>query len=71
MILATLIRNIILGLVIASIYNLKDKTGSFYEHGSILYFAVLLNAFASALEILIMWQQRPIVEKHVKYALYH
>jgi len=72
MTLATLIGNIIMGLIIASVfYNLEDNTGSFYKRGSLLFFAVLMNAFASALEILIMWQQRPIVEKHAKYALYH
>ena len=31
---------------------------------------VLINAFASALEILTLYAQRPIVEKHQRYALY-
>ncbi|KAJ5781341.1 hypothetical protein N7457_006501 [Penicillium paradoxum] len=72
MTLSTLIGNIGMGLIISSIFfNLKDNTDSFYRRGSLLFFAVLINAFASSLEILIMWQQRPIVEKHYRYALYH
>ncbi len=31
----------------------------------------LLNAFGSALEILTLYAQRPIVEKHERYAFYH
>lgn len=34
------------------------------------FFAVLLNAFGSALEILTLYAQRPIVEKHERYAFY-
>jgi len=30
-----------------------------------------MNAFGSALEILTLYAQRPIVEKHSRYALYH
>jgi ABC-type multidrug transport system permease subunit len=30
-----------------------------------------LSAFASALEILTLYAQRPIVEKHARYAFYH
>jgi ATP-binding cassette subfamily G (WHITE) protein 2 (PDR) len=72
MTLATLLGNIAMGLIISSIfYNLQQNTDSFYRRGSLLFFAVLINAFASSLEILIMWQQRPIVEKHYKYAFYH
>lgn len=36
-----------------------------------LFFALLSNAFGSALEILTLFAQRPIVEKHSRYALYH
>ena len=32
---------------------------------------MLLNAFSSNLEILTLYAQRPIVEKHTRYALYH
>ncbi|KAF8189914.1 ABC-2 type transporter-domain-containing protein [Mycena galopus ATCC 62051] len=62
----------IMSLLISSVfYNLKDSTSSFYGRGSLLFYAVLINAFASALEIFTLYAQRPIVEKHTAYALYH
>ncbi|KAJ6260894.1 ABC multidrug transporter C [Drechslerella dactyloides] len=63
--------NGIMALIVSSVYyNLQPNTGSFYSRGSLLFFAVLLNGFASALEILTLYAQRPIIEKHDKYALY-
>ena len=61
-------------------------TGSFFQRGSLLFFAILINAFGAALEvrrdsriklraeltyiqILTLYAQRPIVEKHTQYAL--
>ncbi|GAD98247.1 ABC transporter [Paecilomyces variotii No. 5] len=70
--LTQLIGNSIMALIIGSVfYNLKKDTSSFYARGALLFFAVLLNAFSSALEILTLYAQRPIVEKHARYALYH
>ncbi|EXJ87728.1 hypothetical protein A1O1_04653 [Capronia coronata CBS 617.96] len=67
-----LIGNTILALIIGSIfYNLDMTTNSFYSRGALLFFAILMNAFGSALEILTLYAQRPIVEKHARYALYH
>lgn len=67
-----LIANTIMALVISSIFfNLQMTTGSFFQRGSLLFFACLMNGFAAALEILILFAQRPIVEKHDRYALYH
>lgn len=72
MTLTSIIGNFIMALIVSSVfYNLDDGTGSFFSRGALLFFAILLNAFASALEIMTLWQQRPIVEKHDKYALYH
>ncbi|OQD88934.1 hypothetical protein PENANT_c003G00615 [Penicillium antarcticum] len=72
MTLATVIGNTAMSLIIASIfYNLEADTDSFFRRGALLFFAILMNAFSSALEIMIMWHQRSIVEKHDKYALYH
>ncbi|WEW58654.1 Multidrug resistance protein [Emydomyces testavorans] len=72
MTLTSVIGNIIMSLIISSVfYNLPNNTTSFFSRGSLLFFAILMNAFASSLEILTLWQQRPIVEKHDKYALYH
>ena len=64
--------NSVMALIIGSIfYNLSDDTNSFYQRGALLFFAILMNAFGSALEILTLYAQRPIVEKHARYALYH
>ncbi|KAJ5917297.1 ABC multidrug transporter C [Penicillium verhagenii] len=70
--LSQLIGNFIMALVIGSVFfNLQDNTDSFFSRGALLFFAVLMNAFSSALEILTLYAQRPIVEKQSRYALYH
>ncbi|MCJ1461610.1 hypothetical protein MMC07_000207 [Pseudocyphellaria aurata] len=70
--LSGMIGNTIMALIIGSIfYNLPSDTGSFYSRGVLLFFAILLNAFSSFLEILTLYAQRSIVEKHTKYAFYH
>ncbi|KAJ7057894.1 ABC-2 type transporter-domain-containing protein [Mycena amicta] len=68
----TVFGNFIMALLISSVfYNLSNTTNSFYSRGALLFYAVLVNAFASALEIFTLYAQRPIVEKHNSYALYH
>lgn len=70
--IGALIGNLIMCLIIASVfYNLQPTTASFFQRGALIFFACLMNAFASALEILTLYAQRPIVEKHNRYALYH
>ncbi|RPB21384.1 ABC transporter CDR4 [Terfezia boudieri ATCC MYA-4762] len=70
--LTSIIGNSIMALIIGSVfYNLPDDSSSFFSRGSLLFFAILMNAFASGLEISTLYAQRPIVEKHAKYALYH
>ncbi|ODV77050.1 multidrug resistance protein [Suhomyces tanzawaensis NRRL Y-17324] len=62
---------VIMALVLSSVfYNMKSVTSSFYYRGASMFFAVLYNAFASLLEIMSMFEARPIVEKHKQYALY-
>ncbi|MCJ1308910.1 hypothetical protein MMC25_002565 [Agyrium rufum] len=64
--------NFVMALIIGSVfYNLQQNTASFYSRGALLFFAILINAFGSALEILTLYAQRPIVEKHTRYAFYH
>ncbi|KAK4498394.1 hypothetical protein PRZ48_011052 [Zasmidium cellare] len=64
--------NFVLSLIIGSVfYNLQPNTDSLFSRGAVLFFAILLNAFGSALEILTLFSQRPIVEKHTQYAFYH
>ncbi|KAK8866202.1 hypothetical protein IAR55_001353 [Kwoniella newhampshirensis] len=70
--LTQLFGNFVMGLIISSVFfNLQETTESFYQRGALLFFAVLLNAFGAALEILTLYAQRPIVEKHARYAFYH
>ncbi|KAF5011625.1 hypothetical protein FDECE_2288 [Fusarium decemcellulare] len=67
-----LIGNFIMSLIIGSVfYNLEQTSSSFFQRGALLFFACLVNAFSSALEILTLFAQRPIVEKHGRYAFYH
>lgn len=64
--------NSITALITSSLYyNLPPTTGSFYSRAAVMFIAILSNAFSSALEILAQYAQRPIVEKHVRYAFYH
>ncbi|KAJ6011707.1 hypothetical protein N7522_002062 [Penicillium canescens] len=64
--------NTIMALVLGSIFfNLHNDTNSFYGRGGLIFFALLLSAFASVLEILTLYEQRLIVEKHHQFALYH
>ncbi|TVY89849.1 ZEB2-regulated ABC transporter [Lachnellula willkommii] len=70
--LTQLFGNFIMSLIISSIFfNMKPTTDSFFSRSAILFFAILVNAFGSALEILTLYAQRPIVEKHSRYAFYH
>ena len=44
--------NSVMALVIGSVfYNLPNNTGSLYSRGALIFFAILLAAFASALEV--------------------
>ena len=62
---------LVMGLILSSMfYNMKSDTKSFYWRGASLFLAVLFNAFSSLLEILALFDARPIVEKHKKFALY-
>ncbi|KAF2759741.1 hypothetical protein EJ05DRAFT_531238 [Pseudovirgaria hyperparasitica] len=62
----------VLGILTGSMfYNLHSDTASFYSRGALVFFASLLNATASGFEVGTIWAQRPIVEKHHRYALYH
>ena len=50
--LSGIIGNAIMALIIGSVfYNLPANSGSFYYRGALLFFAILLNAFSSVLEV--------------------
>lgn len=47
-----IIFNLVMALVIGSVfYNLPNDTSSLYGRGALIFFAILLAAFASALEV--------------------
>ncbi|KAK3705222.1 hypothetical protein LTR37_013383 [Vermiconidia calcicola] len=67
-----IISNIIMALIIGSVfYGTPNATGGFQSKGSVLFFAVLINALTAISEINSLYAQRPIVEKHKSYAFYH
>ncbi|KAI8960633.1 putative ABC multidrug transporter [Daldinia sp. FL1419] len=69
---AALFGNTVLAIVIGSIfYNLGPGTDSMSSRDVLLFFALMTSAFSPAFEVLVMWAQRPIVEKHNAYAFYH
>lgn len=64
--------NCMMALIIGSVFfNMKEDASTFYSRGVLLFFAILMNAFSSSLEILSLYAQRPVVEKHARYAFYH
>lgn len=64
--------NVVLAFIMSSLfYNLQQTTESFYGRAIVLFMAVLFDSFASVLEIMTLYAQRPIVEKHSRYAFYH
>lgn len=72
MTLMTIIGNFIMALILASMYyNLRSSTDAFFSRSALLFLAMLLNAMASVLEIFVLYGQRPLIEKHKRYALYH
>ena len=69
---AVIFSQIAQALIIGSVfYGTPLSTGSFFAKGSVLFFAVLLSALQSIVEINTLYAQRPIVAKHKSYAFYH
>jgi ATP-binding cassette subfamily G (WHITE) protein 2 (PDR) len=70
--ISTVLGQIVQALIIGSVfYGTPAVTSSFFAKGSVLFFAVLLNALGAIVEINSLYEQRPIVEKHASYAFYH
>lgn len=71
-VIAQLVFSLIMGLVLGSgFYNMPNDTSSFYHRGAVIFFTLLFNAFSGELEVLTLYAQRPVVEKHNRYAFYH
>ena len=68
----TVVGQVVMALIVGSVfYGQPNTTASFFQKGSTLFFAILLNALISIGEINNLYDQRPIVEKHASYAFYH
>lgn len=67
--LTTFIGQVIMGLVVGSLfYRLPGNTDGLFSTGSVLFFVLLLNTVVSITDIGMLYEQRPIVRKHVSYA---
>jgi ATP-binding cassette, subfamily G (WHITE), member 2, PDR len=67
-----LVANFVQFLIAGSVfYNLSGTADSLLYRGMIIFTSLILNAFASILEILTLYAKRRVVEKHARYALYH
>ncbi|KAH6688979.1 ABC-2 type transporter-domain-containing protein [Plectosphaerella plurivora] len=63
--------NLVISLLLGSVFfDLPDDASSINSRCVLIYFAILFNGLNSALEILSLYVQRPIVEKHARYAFY-
>ncbi|KAM4060206.1 ABC-2 type transporter [Hirsutella rhossiliensis] len=71
-VVAGIFANTIIALVVGSVFfDLGQSTASMDKRAVLLFFSLMITAFAPAFEIITMWAQRPIVEKHDRYAFYH
>lgn len=65
------VSNVIVSVLIATLFGkIPATTGGFYHKTAVLFFATLFNAFCSLLEVFSLYEARPVVEKHKKFALY-
>ncbi|KAL4942605.1 hypothetical protein BDV06DRAFT_235334 [Aspergillus oleicola] len=70
--LVTVFGMVLISLILGSVfYDLPNNTESLNNRCILLFFALLFNALNSSLEVLAVYAQRPIVEKHKAYAFYH
>ncbi|KAI1467619.1 P-loop containing nucleoside triphosphate hydrolase protein [Daldinia caldariorum] len=71
-VIGNIVASAILAIVIGSaFFNLPQDSSSVDRRAVLIFFSLLYTALSPSFEILLMWKQRPIVEKHNRYALYH
>lgn len=69
--ISSLAGNAIVSIILGTMfYNMPDNTSSFFGRSFLLFFTILTNTFLAAFEGVQLWDQRPIVEKHLHYAFY-
>lgn len=67
-----LLANLFETLVVSSIfYNMQQDSSSMFRRNLFIFYILMINIWTAALEVLTLYSKRKIVEKHVRYALYH
>lgn len=70
--LAITITMLVIPLVIGSMFwKIDEGTSGFYSKGGVIFFIVLFNIIVNFAEVVAQFSQRPIVEKHQSYGMYH
>ncbi|KAI1390594.1 ABC transporter [Hypoxylon trugodes] len=70
--ISTIIGNFVVSLILGSMFYDQDETSnSFFGRGVLLFFTSLVNTTLAAFESVALWDDRPIIEKHVQYGFYH
>ena len=52
-------------------YNMQEDSPSVFRRNLFIFYVLMINIWTAALEVLTLYSKRKIVEKHVRYALYH
>ncbi|ROV87435.1 hypothetical protein VSDG_09837 [Cytospora chrysosperma] len=70
--ISTIIGNLIISIILGSMfYDMSEDTNSFFGRGALLFFTSLVNTTLAAFESVAIWDDRPVIEKHVEYGFYH
>lgn len=69
--ISALVGNLIISLILGSMfYNLSNTTDSFFGRGVLLFITMFLNTSLAGFECIAIWDIRPMIEKHLRYAFY-
>ncbi|EKG22387.1 ABC transporter-like protein [Macrophomina phaseolina MS6] len=61
-----------MALIVGSMfYDIPEDTSGFFSKGGLIFFSVLFNIIINFAEVSAQFSQRPIVEKHKSFAMYH
>ncbi|KAL4919817.1 CDR ABC transporter-domain-containing protein [Aspergillus aurantiobrunneus] len=67
-----LFANFFESLVVSSIfYNMQEDSSSIFRRNLFISYVLMISIWTTTLEVLTLYSKRKIVEKHVRYALYH
>lgn len=69
--IGAIVGNMVISLILGSMfYNHSSDTANFLGRTVIIFFGVVLNSMVGAFEGTLLWEHRPIVEKHHRYGFY-